>query len=206
MNRFVSQFFKPNEILYTDNFYKYINKKKVIVFVPLKFLEKLALEMSEAGGGVIGNYLMCSFRTHGTGTFKPDKKSRPFSGKKNQLNYVEEVKLEMECDPDKLNSVIDSLIKHHPYDEVAYEIYDFKKRDRKLPAEIVMLKSKMNFDELLGRLNQKINFDLKYLKFKFEKLVISALAINEHMIESAIFMNCQCILSVSKKNYKLLRI
>ena len=70
-------------------------------------------------------------------TFKPNEIAKPVSGEKNFLSMVEEIKLEMECDPDNVNMVIDALLMNHPYEEIAYEIYDFKRRDKKAIGLIV---------------------------------------------------------------------
>ena len=132
MKESTNNFFDKSEILFTENFYKFSDRKKIVVFVPYESVDNLIEEMSNAGAGLIGNYKMCSFRTNGTGTFKPNSKAKPFSGKKNELSYEEEYKVEMECVTEKLNNVIDALLKNHPYDEAVYEIYDFKKREKKI--------------------------------------------------------------------------
>lgn len=205
MDRLAKKFFNEKEILSIEDFHKFIDKKKVIVFIPISFVEKLTIEMSKAGAGLIGNYEMCSFRTEGIGTFKPNEKADPFSGKKNQLSYAEEIKLEMECDSKNLNRVIDALLKNHPYDEVAYEVYDFKKRDKKNIGVVVALKSKMRFSELIKRINKKLDLDNDDFKYEFKKIAITSLKIDSRIIESIKLISCECLLSTWKNNYKLLK-
>lgn len=203
----LSKIFKDKDILSVENFYKFIDRKKIIVFVPLNFIDKLTLELSNAGAGLIDNYEMCSFRSEGTGTFKPDEKAKPFSGKKNLLSYEKEFKLEMECDSGKLNKVIDALLKHHPYEEPVYEIYDFRKRDKASDGIIVNLKRFIKLREIVKRLNLKIEICKTDLKSEIRKIAITSYSKeNEILINSARLIYCDCMILVSKNNYKLFKI
>jgi dinuclear metal center YbgI/SA1388 family protein len=99
------------------------NQFKLSVFVPLTHIDKVAEAIHQAGGGVIGEYSHCSFRTTGTGTFRGSLESNPSIGKKDVVESVEEVKLEVLFDQWKLNQVISSMKNEHPYEEVAYDIF-----------------------------------------------------------------------------------
>jgi len=99
------------------------NQFKLSVFVPLTHIDKVAEAIHQAGGGVIGEYSHCSFRTTGTGTFRGSLESNPSIGKKDVVESVEEVKLEVLVDQWKLNQVISSMKNTHPYEEVAYDIF-----------------------------------------------------------------------------------
>jgi dinuclear metal center YbgI/SA1388 family protein len=99
------------------------NQVKLTVFVPETHLNKVADEIHDAGGGIIGEYSHCSFRAGGTGAFKGSDKSNPSSGKKNVLETVEEIKFEVVVDKWILDQVISSMKKAHPYEEVAFDIF-----------------------------------------------------------------------------------
>lgn len=99
------------------------SQNKISVFVPVKFADKVAEAMHNAGAGVIGEYSNCSFRTFGTGTFKGSEKSNPSVGKKNKFEIVEEVKIEMLVSSFDVNNVVKAMKQAHPYEEVAYDIY-----------------------------------------------------------------------------------
>jgi len=206
MNKFGIKIFKKKEVLSVDHFYEFIERKKIVVFVPLKFLEILTHAMSVAGAGSIGNYEMCSFRTEGIGTYKPNEKAKPFAGKKNALYYSDEIKLEMECDAEDINKVTDAMLKHHPYEEIAYEIYDFRKRAVKTSGEIIELRSEMPYSELLKRLNKKILSMELTLDDKFRKILLTSSEINDRILRSARFIEAECLLLFSKNNYKLYKI
>lgn len=154
---YVKKFFKVDEIKKTEiSGYKYETTNKISVKTPLKFLDKLAFEMSNAGAGVIGNYELCSFRINGVGTFKPSSKANPFTGNKNKINFVEEVKLEMRCPDEKLNEVVNAIYKFHPYEEPDYDITQIKFRSKKPESMIIKLKKSITAEDLFKRINKNI--------------------------------------------------
>lgn len=107
------------------NFLKNLNgnQYKLIVFVPFSHIEDVAAAIHNAGGGIIGEYSFCSFRTIGTGTFKGSTKSNPALGKKLNIEYADEVRLEVLIDSFNSSKIISEMIKAHPYEEAAYDLY-----------------------------------------------------------------------------------
>ncbi|NUM61861.1 MAG: Nif3-like dinuclear metal center hexameric protein, partial [Ignavibacteriaceae bacterium] len=71
------------------------NQFKLVVFVPDSHVEKVAETIHQSGGGIIGEYSNCSFRTNGKGTFKGLNESNPSIGTKGVTEFVDEVKLEV---------------------------------------------------------------------------------------------------------------
>lgn len=57
-----------------------------------------------------------------TGTFLPNDKANPFIGENNKMEFVEEEKLEVVCDVNKVKNVISKLREVHPYEEPAIDI------------------------------------------------------------------------------------
>lgn len=96
---------------------------KLAVFVPADRVEDVRNAVSEAGAGWIGNYSHCTFMTPGTGTFKPLEGSNPYIGEKGEIEQVKEIKLETIVSAGSLNTVIQAMLKAHPYEEVAYDLY-----------------------------------------------------------------------------------
>ena len=97
---------------------------KLVVFVPVKKLEKVRAAICAAGAGQIGsNYDNCTFYTIGTGTFRPLKGSKPHIGKIGKLARVKEARLETIVTANGLKKVLAALIKAHPYEEPAYDVY-----------------------------------------------------------------------------------
>lgn len=96
---------------------------KVVVFVPPDAVEEVALAMSRAGAGVIGEYERCSFRLRGTGTFLGRQTTNPTVGEAGRFEHVEEIRLEMVAPKGALPAVIEAIGQTHPYEEPAYDIY-----------------------------------------------------------------------------------
>src|SRR5260221_14121283 len=131
--------------------YTFKPKYKIAVFVPIAKTDELTFAMAAAGAGMIGNYTVCSYRTMGTGTFLGNRSSKPFAGNKNKFEMVEEVRLEMICDEEYLNDVIDCIYEIHPYDEPAHEIYPVMVRDKKPNDKViaVSLKKKLTLRRII---------------------------------------------------------
>jgi hypothetical protein len=99
-----------------------INKVKIIVTIPIENADEVRNAICEAGAGVIGNYTHCSMSTKCVGTFKPTDEANPYIGEKNNLEFVEEEKLEVVCDVNIVKNVISKLREVHPYEEPAIDI------------------------------------------------------------------------------------
>lgn len=96
---------------------------KLVVFVPDNHLEAVRTSITDAGAGHIGNYSHCSFYTDGTGTFLPLAHSKPFIGEQGVLEKTAEMRLETIM-PEKISrKVIKAMLKAHPYEEVAFDLY-----------------------------------------------------------------------------------
>ena len=52
----------------------------------------------------------------------PNDNANPYIGKNNNLEFVEEEKLEMVCPVEKVKQVLAALRKVHPYEEPAIDI------------------------------------------------------------------------------------
>ena len=99
------------------------NQRKLVVYVPEDYVDKIADAIFEAGGGIIGEYKKCSFRINGTGTFKGTENANPVVGEKGKFEKVEEIRLEVLVENRKTKQVIEAMINSHPYEEVAYDLY-----------------------------------------------------------------------------------
>lgn len=99
-----------------------INKVKIIVTIPIENVNEVRNAICEAGAGVIGNYTHCSMSTKCIGTFKPTEEANPYIGERNNLEFVEEEKLEVVCSVNIVKSVISKLREVHPYEEPAIDI------------------------------------------------------------------------------------
>ncbi|MDU4697000.1 MAG: Nif3-like dinuclear metal center hexameric protein [Paenibacillus sp.] len=112
------------EDVHTDHLYK------LVVFVPKEHHEPVLKAMLNAGAGHIGNYSHCSFNLEGYGTFKPGEGTDPFIGTEGKLERVEEVRIETIVSHSQRSKVIQAMLKQHPYEEVAYDLYPMDLKGR----------------------------------------------------------------------------
>lgn len=96
---------------------------KFVVFVPEGYEHKIIDAIARGGGAIIGNYSHCSFRTPGVGTFIPLEGASPFIGEQGKLEEVSEFRLEAIVPRALMKNVLDEVLKVHPYEEPAYDIY-----------------------------------------------------------------------------------
>lgn len=99
-----------------------INRVKIIVTIPVQNVSAVRDAICDMGAGVIGNYTHCSMSTKCIGTFKPMDGATPYIGKKNNLEFVEEEKLEVVCEVELVKRVITKLREVHPYEEPEIDI------------------------------------------------------------------------------------
>ncbi|GAB2703201.1 Nif3-like dinuclear metal center hexameric protein [Paenibacillus thermoaerophilus] len=104
--------------------------KKLVVFVPESHHEPVLQAMFRAGAGWIGNYSHCSFNIEGTGTFLPQDGARPFIGEPGKLERAAEIRVETIVPESAEKRVVQAMLKAHPYEEVAYDLYPMDLKGR----------------------------------------------------------------------------
>jgi len=101
---------------------------KLVYFVPLDHAEKVRESIFLAGAGQIGNYENCSFSSEGKGSFKAGENANPYVGKINELHLEKEIRVETILPVNIRGKVISALLKSHPYEEVAYDLYPLENK------------------------------------------------------------------------------
>lgn len=96
---------------------------KLVVFVPEENADQIRQALGEAGAGKIGNYTFCSYSIKGVGRFKPNDKANPHIGSAGKLESVDEERIEVACEKNQVNDIINVIKKVHPYEEVVMDIY-----------------------------------------------------------------------------------
>lgn len=102
---------------------------KIIVTVPLTHSDILRKAIGEAGAGSLGDYDYCSFSCRGIGRFRANSKAKPFIGKANEIEEVEEERIEVICERRNAKNVIKAIRETHPYEEPAIDIYPLINED-----------------------------------------------------------------------------
>ncbi|HPS62925.1 MAG TPA: Nif3-like dinuclear metal center hexameric protein [Bacteroidales bacterium] len=96
---------------------------KLAVFCPDGHADSVREALFSAGAGKIGNYDCCSYNVSGEGTFRPSDKANPYVGEKNTLHHEPEIRIEVIFPRHLEGRVVAALLKAHPYEEVAYDLY-----------------------------------------------------------------------------------
>ncbi len=97
---------------------------KLTVFIPEQALESVKTALFAAGAGTIGHYQYCCWQVKGSGQFMPLIGSNPHIGAHNQIETVEEWRVEMVVDKQKITNVIAALKRAHPYETPAYDVIE----------------------------------------------------------------------------------
>jgi hypothetical protein len=99
---------------------------KLVFFVPESHKETVKDAVFKQGAGQYDGYDRCSWETQGIGQFQPVAGSNPFLGQQNQLESIEEYRVEMICSEHCIKAVLTALIDAHPYEIPAYEVQSIK--------------------------------------------------------------------------------
>ncbi|MFN8254640.1 MAG: Nif3-like dinuclear metal center hexameric protein [Bacteroidales bacterium] len=146
--------------------------KKLVTFVPAEHIEKVRNAVFDAGAGHIGNYESCSYNLSGKGSFKASDTSNPFVGQKGKIHFEDEIRFETIFPQYIQHAVIDALIKNHPYEEVAFDIYpldnEFSKAGMGMVGNLAEDMDEIEFLDLLKKLF-KIPF-IKHTKLPGKKI------------------------------------
>jgi dinuclear metal center YbgI/SA1388 family protein len=134
--------------------------KKLYTFVPVAHLDKVRDALFEAGAGHIGNYSECSFIQPGTGTFKPEAGTNPFSGEQGKRQNEEEIKLEVILPAYNEGQVLKALVESHPYEEVAYDVVDLANTHQGTGAGVIGTIAGITEQEFLVLLKDRFNLQL----------------------------------------------
>lgn len=147
----------PLEDLHTDHL------SKLVVFVPKSHHQKVLDAVLDAGAGSIGDYSHCSFNIDGYGTFVPGDATQPFIGKQGQMERVEEVRIETIVPHSIRNKVVQAMLKAHPYEEVAYDLYPMDMKGRTLGlGRVGKLSAPVLLQELVDKVKKQ--FDVKQVR------------------------------------------
>ncbi|WP_223843699.1 Nif3-like dinuclear metal center hexameric protein [Blattabacterium cuenoti] len=152
-----------------------INKEKVLIprkgtmkklntYVPVNYAEKVRNALFLKGAGNISNYSHCSYNVEGLGSYMGNEYTRPFFGKKEVFHLEKEICISVLVPNHKLKLVKEALFQTHPYEEVAYEIYDINNTNPHIGIGMVgNLIDEMNLHDFLSYIKKNMNLScIKY--------------------------------------------
>lgn len=97
--------------------------RRLITFAPIDKAEEVRAAIFNAGAGRIGKYSECSFNSEGMGTFKAQEGADPYVGEIGKRHQEKETKIEIVYPAYLESQIVKALLDHHPYEEVAYDIF-----------------------------------------------------------------------------------
>lgn len=179
---------KPLYKAYQETMYK------LVVFVPLSHIESVREAIARAGAGAIGQYSDCSFRVQGIGTFRPGEDTNPYIGQRGQLEEVDEYRLETIVSKHDLNRVLAAMIKAHPYEEVAYDIFRLENpgavfspgRKGNLPEPLKLRKYALRIKNILGLDSIRVVGDLERMVNNIAVIGGSGASLMNHVLNQNI--------------------
>ena len=145
---------------------------KIVVFVPPAFTEQVRNAIFSAGAGTIGNYDRCSYLLSGTGSFRAGDNTVPWIGERGVDHHETEERVETIVPRHLVSRVVRALKNSHPYEEVAYDIYNL---ENELPGAgmgvVGDLSEKLPVEEFMDLLRNSFDINgLRYGNFTGEKI------------------------------------
>ncbi|MGB0424244.1 MAG: Nif3-like dinuclear metal center hexameric protein, partial [Flavobacteriales bacterium] len=163
---------------------------KLVVFLPEENRAEVKHAMYKAGAGEIGEYSNCSFAQLGTGTFKPGAKSNPHTGSIGDIHSTTEERFEVIVESFSLNSVVSAMLEAHPYEEVAYDVYQLQNKHQNIGSGMIgELGSELAvadfFDTLKNALGVAVVKHTDFTKEKVKRIAVCG-GSGSFLLESAI--------------------
>lgn len=129
--------------------------RKLVVFCPVAAADNVRKAMFDAGAGCIGNYDSCSFNVNGRGTFKAGETAHPYVGEIGSLHVENEIRIETIVPDHLLKRVVQAMLKAHPYEEVAYDVFRLENKNPLAGSGMMgALKNPMPEEEFMQHLCQ----------------------------------------------------
>ena len=134
---------------------------KLVFFVPVENAPEVVEALHKVGVGQIGNYDHCSFSVNGTGTFRPNEVATPFIGNANEIERVNESRVEVIFPAYLEAAVMRTLNETHPYEEVAHYLTLLQNTNQEVGAGAIGLLSEgIAASDFLVYLKQKMQLNV----------------------------------------------
>ncbi len=140
--------------------------RKLVFFVPVNASQMVQEALFKASAGNIGNYDECSFSVEGTGSFRANDSANPTIGEKNKRHFEKENRVEVIFNMADEKKILKALMGSHPYEEVAYDIYQLENRNQDIGSGIIgELKKETDAFDFLNEIKRVMQADgIRYTK------------------------------------------
>ncbi len=145
---------------------------KVVTYCPTNKVEVVRQAMFDAGAGDVGDYDECSYNMEGVGTFKGKEGTTPYVGAIGQFHQENETRIETVVPSYKVTTVIENMIAAHPYEEVAYDVYQLENKSQDVGSGVVgELEVEEDEKDFLNRLKKDLDTDcIRYTELSGKKI------------------------------------
>lgn len=185
---------------------------KLVTFVPTDALDRVADAIFDAGGGCIGRYSHCSFRSTGTGTFQGGEGTNPAIGSPGVLERVEETRLEVALPAHRAADVVAALKRAHPYEEVAFDLFAMQPDPTATPVglgRVGKLPSDITAEMLMNLLKRALGVDRLMFVGDPQRLVrkvaVCAGACGGDLLSAATAQKVDCYITGEMRHHDALR-
>ncbi len=147
--------------------------RKLVAFVPRSHVEEVRTALFVAGAGRVGkNYDECSFNVAGYGSFRPLEGAVPSIGEVGVQERVEETRIEVIYQQSLERKILLALYESHPYEEVAYDIFNLQNNTQEIGAGIIgNLSEPLDEADFLAYLKDRLQLDMiRYTRFRGQKI------------------------------------
>ena len=139
----------------------------------------------------------------GTGTFKGSEKSNPRVGTKGKIESVNEIKVEVLVNSFYLQKVIAEMKKAHPYEEVAYDVYQLANENVNYGMGVIgELKKELSEKEFLNLISKSLNVKnfrfSRGIKSRIKKVAVCG-GSGSDLLETAIKSGAQSFVTADVK-------
>lgn len=133
----------------------------LVTFCPDESVDDVLEALHSVGAGSVGGYSHCSFTTSGEGKFKPREGSSPYVGEINKLEKVNEKRIEVHLPMHLQSEVLKALFESHPYEEVAYHLYQLENKNQTVGSGMIgNLSEEMSSRDFLDYVKTKMGLTI----------------------------------------------
>ncbi len=141
--------------------------RQLVTYAPVKEAEKIRQALFEAGAGKIGEYEECSFNVKGVGTYKPVEGADPYIGEIGKRQEEPEERISVIFPKHLQSKILQNLFERHPYEEVAYEIFQLENKNQEIGLGIIgELQNPLEEKVFLEKIKKELNLSC----IRFSKL------------------------------------
>lgn len=130
---------------------------KVQVFIPEANLTDFKSKLSKYGLAQEGDYEYCFFQSQGTGQFKPVNGANPYLGTMNEIESVNEMKLEFMISEQQQQLAIDLINQYHPYETPVYDLIQLTREADYGLGMIGKLTQSYNVPDFVQHVKEQLN-------------------------------------------------